>query len=68
MTVFYFPIGQFKDSLTYEKSRETDSSLIDYLVANGFDLFSHSHVPPEKSAIGALDEGQDACQFIQVKQ
>ncbi|XP_016365614.1 rho guanine nucleotide exchange factor 1-like isoform X4 [Sinocyclocheilus rhinocerous] len=48
--------GRFKDSLTDEKSRETDSSLIDYLAANGFDLLSHSHAPPEKSAIGALDE------------
>lgn len=48
--------GRFKDSLTYEKSRETDSSLIDYLAANGFDLLSHSLAPPEKSAIGALDE------------
>ncbi|XP_058602332.1 rho guanine nucleotide exchange factor 1b isoform X3 [Onychostoma macrolepis] len=48
--------GRFKDSLIYEKSRETDSSLIDYLAANGFDLLSHSHAPPEKSAIGALDE------------
>ncbi|XP_016141815.1 rho guanine nucleotide exchange factor 1-like isoform X8 [Sinocyclocheilus grahami] len=44
--------GRFTD----EKSRETDSSLIDYLAANGFDLLSHSHAPPEKSAIGALDE------------
>ncbi|XP_016301406.1 rho guanine nucleotide exchange factor 1 isoform X2 [Sinocyclocheilus anshuiensis] len=48
--------GRFKDSLTDEKSRETDSSLIDYLATNGFDLLSHSHAPPEKSAIGALDE------------
>ncbi len=64
--MFYFPIGRFKDSLTYEKSRETDSSLIDFLAANGFDLLSHSLAPPEKSAIGALDEGQNAWQFIQV--
>lgn len=48
--------GRFKDILTDEKSRETDSSLIDFLAANGFDLLSHSHAPPEKSAIGALDE------------
>uniref|UniRef100_A0A8C1XKG6 Rho guanine nucleotide exchange factor (GEF) 1b n=1 Tax=Cyprinus carpio TaxID=7962 RepID=A0A8C1XKG6_CYPCA len=48
--------GRFKDILTDEKSRETGSSLIDYLAANGFDLLSHSHAPPEKSAIGALDE------------
>uniref|UniRef100_A0A8C1SSL1 Rho guanine nucleotide exchange factor (GEF) 1b n=1 Tax=Cyprinus carpio TaxID=7962 RepID=A0A8C1SSL1_CYPCA len=47
---------RFKDSPTDEKSRETDSSLIDYLGANGFDLLSHSHAPPEKSAFGALDE------------
>lgn len=66
MTVFYFTIGRFKDILTDEKSRETDSSLIDFLAANGFDLLSHSHTPPEKSAIGALDEGQNACHFIQV--
>ncbi|XP_059363819.1 rho guanine nucleotide exchange factor 1-like [Carassius carassius] len=47
---------RFKDTLTDEKSRENDTSLIDYLVANGFDLLSHSHIPPEKSAVGALDE------------
>ncbi|XP_052433901.1 rho guanine nucleotide exchange factor 1 isoform X6 [Carassius gibelio] len=48
--------GRFKESLTDEKSRETGSSLIDYLANRGFDLLSHSHAPPEKSAIGALDE------------
>lgn len=48
--------GRFKDSLTDEKGRETDPSLIDYLAANGFDLLTHSHAPPDKSANGALDE------------
>ncbi|KAK9961143.1 hypothetical protein ABG768_008951 [Culter alburnus] len=48
--------GRFKDSLTDEKGRETDPSLIDYLAANGFDLLTHSHTPPDKSANGALDE------------
>ncbi|XP_026084313.1 rho guanine nucleotide exchange factor 1-like isoform X2 [Carassius auratus] len=47
---------RFKDTLTDEKSRETDSSLFDYLVANGFDRLSHSHIPLEKSAVGALEE------------
>ncbi|XP_077069186.1 rho guanine nucleotide exchange factor 1 isoform X8 [Siphateles boraxobius] len=49
-------IGRFKDNLTDEKGRETDPPLIDYLAANGFDLLTHSHTPPEKSANGALDE------------
>ncbi|XDV40296.1 hypothetical protein PO909_009410 [Leuciscus waleckii] len=49
-------IGRFKDSLTDEKGRETDPPLIDYLAAHGFDLLTHSHTPPEKSANGALDE------------
>ncbi|KAK7147357.1 hypothetical protein R3I94_010009 [Phoxinus phoxinus] len=49
-------IGQFKDVLTDEKARETDPPLIDYLATNGFDLLTHSHTPPEKSANGALDE------------
>lgn len=57
-SVFYFTIGRFKDSLIDEKSRETDPSLIDYLAASGFDLLTHSHAPPDKSANGALDEGQ----------
>ncbi|XP_067264579.1 rho guanine nucleotide exchange factor 1 isoform X4 [Chanodichthys erythropterus] len=48
--------GRFKDSLTDEKGRETDPSLIDYLAAHGFDLLTHSHTPPDKSANGALDE------------
>ncbi|XP_067304728.1 rho guanine nucleotide exchange factor 1 isoform X3 [Pseudorasbora parva] len=49
--------AQFKDyPHTDEKGRETDPSLIDFLVANGFDLLTHSHTPPEKSANGALDE------------
>ncbi|XP_050986526.1 rho guanine nucleotide exchange factor 1b isoform X3 [Labeo rohita] len=47
--------GRFKDSLTDEKSRDSDS-LIDFLAANGFDLLSHSHTPPEKFATDALDE------------
>lgn len=55
---FIFTVGRFKDSLTDEKGRETDPSLIDYLAANGFDLLTHSHAPPDKSANGALDEGQ----------
>ncbi|XP_056123796.1 rho guanine nucleotide exchange factor 1b isoform X4 [Rhinichthys klamathensis goyatoka] len=49
-------IGRFKDGLTDEKGRETDPPLIDYLAANGFDLLTHSHTPPEKSANGALEE------------
>lgn len=56
--VLYFTIGRFKDTLTDEKGREHDPPLIDYLAANGFDLLTHSHTPPEKSANGALDEGQ----------
>ncbi|XP_073703893.1 rho guanine nucleotide exchange factor 1 [Garra rufa] len=48
--------GRFKDSLTDEKSRESDSSLIDFLAINGFDLLSHTHTPPENFATGALDE------------
>lgn len=48
--------ARYKDSLTDEKGRETDPSLIDFLAANGFDLLTHSHAPPEKSANGALDE------------
>ncbi|XP_051576689.1 rho guanine nucleotide exchange factor 1-like isoform X5 [Myxocyprinus asiaticus] len=48
--------GRFKDNLVDEKVRDSGSSLIDYLAANGFDLLTHSHTPPEKSAIGALDE------------
>ncbi|XP_043116917.1 rho guanine nucleotide exchange factor 1b isoform X3 [Puntigrus tetrazona] len=48
--------GRFKDSLTDEKNKETYPSLIDYLASNGFDPLSHSHSPPEKSAIAALDE------------
>lgn len=39
-----------------EKSRDIDPPLIDYLAANGFDLLTHSHTPPEKSAAVALDE------------
>ncbi|XP_056330707.1 rho guanine nucleotide exchange factor 1b isoform X4 [Danio aesculapii] len=39
-----------------EKIRESDPPLIDYLAANGFDLLTHSHTPPEKSATVALDE------------
>ncbi|KAK2903011.1 hypothetical protein Q8A67_007724 [Cirrhinus molitorella] len=46
--------GQFKDSLTDEKSRDSES-LIDFLAANGFDVLSHSHGSPE-FATGALDE------------
>ncbi|XP_039536171.1 rho guanine nucleotide exchange factor 1b isoform X4 [Pimephales promelas] len=49
-------IGRFKDGLTDEKGREADPPLIDYLATNGFDLLTHSHTPPEKSANGALDE------------
>ncbi|XP_051574615.1 rho guanine nucleotide exchange factor 1b isoform X2 [Myxocyprinus asiaticus] len=48
--------GRFKDNLADEKVRDSGPSLIDYLAANGFDLLTHSHTPPEKSAIGALDE------------
>ncbi|XP_051999465.1 rho guanine nucleotide exchange factor 1-like isoform X2 [Xyrauchen texanus] len=48
--------GRFKDNLVDEKVRDSGSTLIDYLAFNGFDLLTHSHTPPEKSAIGALDE------------
>ncbi|XP_073781206.1 rho guanine nucleotide exchange factor 1 isoform X30 [Danio rerio] len=44
-------VGRFS-----EKIRESDPPLIDYLAANGFDLLTHSHTPPEKSATVALDE------------
>ncbi|XP_066529177.1 rho guanine nucleotide exchange factor 1 isoform X2 [Hoplias malabaricus] len=45
-----------KDSLTDEKSRHTQPSVIDYLATNGFDPLGHTNAPPEKSATGALDE------------
>ncbi|KAL7835707.1 hypothetical protein SRHO_G00280540 [Serrasalmus rhombeus] len=48
--------GRDKDSLTDEKSRHSQASVIDYLAANGFDPLGHSNAPPEKSASGALDE------------
>ncbi|XP_036414402.1 rho guanine nucleotide exchange factor 1b isoform X2 [Colossoma macropomum] len=48
--------GRDKDSLTDEKSRHSQASVIDYLAANGFDPLAHSNAPPEKSASGALDE------------
>ncbi|KAL6462491.1 hypothetical protein MHYP_G00289130 [Metynnis hypsauchen] len=48
--------GRDKDSLTDEKSRHSQASVIDYLAANGFDPLGHSNAPPEKSAYGALDE------------
>ncbi|XP_052003728.1 rho guanine nucleotide exchange factor 1-like isoform X4 [Xyrauchen texanus] len=51
--------GRFKDNLADEKVRDSGPSLIDYLAANGFDLLTHSHTPPEKTAIGALDELMD---------
>ncbi|XP_053468060.1 rho guanine nucleotide exchange factor 1b isoform X4 [Ictalurus furcatus] len=48
--------GQYKDSLTNEKFRHTQPSLIDCLAANGFDPLGYSNAPPERSATVALDE------------
>ncbi|XP_060756147.1 rho guanine nucleotide exchange factor 1b isoform X2 [Neoarius graeffei] len=48
--------GQDKDSLADEKFRHTQSSLIDYLAASGFDPLGYSNAPPERSGTVALDE------------
>lgn len=48
--------GRDIDSLTDEKSRHSQPSVIDYLSANGFDPLGHSNAPPERSAPGALEE------------
>ncbi|KAK3515685.1 hypothetical protein QTP70_028463 [Hemibagrus guttatus] len=48
--------GQYKDSLTDEKFRPTQPSLIDCLAAKGFDLLAYSNAPPERSGNVALDE------------
>lgn len=56
--VFILTILCFTPARFSEKSRDIDPPLIDYLAANGFDLLTHSHTPPEKSAAVALDEGQ----------
>ncbi|XP_060718264.1 rho guanine nucleotide exchange factor 1b isoform X2 [Tachysurus vachellii] len=48
--------GQYKDSLTDEKFRHTQPSLIDCLTAKGFDLLAYSSARPERSGSVALDE------------
>ncbi|XP_062841545.1 rho guanine nucleotide exchange factor 1b isoform X2 [Trichomycterus rosablanca] len=45
--------GQYKDSPTDEKCRNSQPSLIDFLTANGFDPLC---IPSEKSATVALEE------------
>ncbi|XP_057195407.1 rho guanine nucleotide exchange factor 1b isoform X2 [Triplophysa rosa] len=48
--------ARYKDNLADEKSNISETSLIDYLAANGIDLLTQSHTPSEKLAAGALDE------------
>ncbi|XP_058232194.1 rho guanine nucleotide exchange factor 1b isoform X2 [Hemibagrus wyckioides] len=48
--------GQYKESLTDEKFRHTQPSLIDCLAAKGFDLLAYSNASPERSGNVALDE------------
>lgn len=57
-------IGQYKDSLTDEKFRHTQPSLIDCLTAKGFDLLAYSSARPERSGSVALDEGQWSLHYI----
>ncbi|KAA0703297.1 hypothetical protein E1301_Tti006906 [Triplophysa tibetana] len=47
---------RYKDNGADEKSNISQTSLIDYLAANGIDLLTQSHIPSERLAAGALDE------------
>ncbi|KAA0701379.1 Rho guanine nucleotide exchange factor 1 [Triplophysa tibetana] len=48
--------ARYKDNGADEKSNISQTSLIDYLAANGIDLLTQSHIPSERLAAGALDE------------
>nr|XP_055066059.1 rho guanine nucleotide exchange factor 1b isoform X2 [Misgurnus anguillicaudatus] len=48
--------ARYKYPVTYEKTSNSEPSLIDFLATNGFDLLSHSQTSQEKIAGGALDE------------
>lgn len=48
--------GRDIDSLTGEKSKHSQPSVIDYLNTNGFDPLGHRNASPERSAVEALVE------------